>query len=86
VFVADVTAMREPYPLLAVNTATRERCLDDEDYAHEMRHGREYRLLPAGVGDVIGNVSLANMDFPEFAAWAKTAPSGYFRGAGADRT
>jgi hypothetical protein len=81
VFLADAATMRDPHPLLAVNTVTREQCVEDEQYEYEMKYGREFRLLPVGVYDVISNVTISNMDFPEFAAWARRSPSEIFPGS-----
>ena len=80
VFLADAVTMRAPHPLLAVNTVTREVCEDDYEFTYEMSHGREFRVLPAGVADVAVNLLIANTDFPDFAATASDDPDGHYRG------
>jgi hypothetical protein len=40
--------------------------------------GRTFRVIPSEMWDVENNLSLANMDFPEFAG--STGPDGIFRG------
>lgn len=82
VFVADATAMRAPYPLIAASTVTREDCEDDDEYAFEMEYGREFRVLPAGVAEVHANLFIANCDFPDLAAQAQE--DGYYRGLAAN--
>ncbi|GAA2540593.1 hypothetical protein GCM10010423_43390 [Streptomyces levis] len=65
VFLADATTLREPgHPLLAVD-------LSDEP-------GRTFRLPARWFPDVSANLSIANMDFAEFAD--ATDGSGAFRG------
>ncbi|MFE0475976.1 DUF6924 domain-containing protein [Streptomyces sp. NPDC058947] len=65
VFLADATTLREPgHPLLAVD-------LSDEP-------GRTFRLPARWFPDVSANLSIANMDFAEFAD--ATDGSGTFRG------
>lgn len=83
VFIADAATMRAPHPLVAANAVTREECEDDEEYAYEMSHGREFRVLPGGVADVYANLSIANSDFPDFAVQAQDDPDGYYRGLAA---
>lgn len=83
VFLADAVTMRPPHPLLAVNTVTRDMCEDDYEFAYEMSHGREFRVLPAGVADVAVNLLIANTDFPDFAATAADDPDGWYRGVAA---
>lgn len=70
VFLADAETMREPYPLLAVSTFTREEAEDDEEYAFEMEFGREFRLVPTAVSEMHVNLTIANMDFPDFSGSA----------------
>ncbi|GAA4460557.1 DUF6924 domain-containing protein [Phytohabitans houttuyneae] len=83
-FVADAATMRDPYPLIAVSTLTREACLDEEQFAEEMRFGREFRLTPAAVAEVHGNLAIANMGFDEFAEAAAGDPERIHRGFAAD--
>lgn len=83
VFLADAVTMLAPHPLLAVNTVTRADCEDDYEFAYEMSHGREFRVLPAGMSDVAVNLLIANTDFPDFAASAHTDPGGCYRGVAA---
>ncbi len=40
---------------------------------------REFRTVPAGVHDVHANLSIANMDFEEYAHQALADPEGVFR-------
>jgi uncharacterized protein DUF6924 len=82
VFVADAVAMAAPHPLLAANTVRAED-RDAEPYAHELRNGREFRALPAGVYDVSANLFVDNMDFPECAAVARRDPAGHHQGLAA---
>ncbi|MFC8538915.1 DUF6924 domain-containing protein [Streptomyces sp. NPDC057249] len=80
VFIADRVCMQaELHPLLAVTTLTREDCVDDEDYDRLTEYGREFRAAPAGVHQVYANLSIANLGFEEFAAWAQDDPEGVFR-------
>ena len=80
VFLADAATMLAPHPLLAVNTVTRDVCEDDYEFSYEMSHGREFRVLPAGVADVAVNLLIANTDFPDFASAAAADPDGWYRG------
>ncbi|GAA2439529.1 hypothetical protein GCM10010405_23590 [Streptomyces macrosporus] len=80
VFLADRTTMRaEPRALLAVTTLTREECVDDEDHERLIEFGRAFRTLPAGVHEVHANLSIGNLGFEEFAAWAHDDPEGIYR-------
>ena len=80
VFIADRVCMQaELHPLLAVTTLTREDCVDDEDYERLTECGREFRAVPAGVHEVYANLSIGNLGFEEFAAWAQDDPEGVFR-------
>ncbi|MFD8725539.1 DUF6924 domain-containing protein [Streptomyces sp. NPDC059629] len=80
VFLADRTTMRtEGHPLLAVTTLTREECLDDEDYEQLTEFGTEFRTTPAGVHDVHANLSIGNLGFEEYAAWAHDDAEGMYR-------
>ena len=45
-FVADAATMRDPHPLIAVSTLTREACLDEEQFEEEMRPLlRQHRIV-----------------------------------------
>ncbi|MEU3782795.1 hypothetical protein [Streptomyces sp900129855] len=80
VFLADRTTMQaESHALLAVTTLTREECVDDEDYEQLTEFGREFRTVPAGVHDVHANLSIGNLGFEEYAAWAHDDPEGTYR-------
>ncbi|WP_432106213.1 DUF6924 domain-containing protein [Streptomyces sp. bgisy091] len=80
VFIADRVCMQaELHPLLAVTTLTREDCVNDEDYEQLTEFGREFRAIPAGVHEVYANMSIGNLGFEEFAAWAQDDPEGVFR-------
>lgn len=80
VFIADSVTMEAPvHPLLAVTTLTREECVDDEDYAQLTEFGREFRAAPAGVHELHANLSIGNLGFEEYAAWAHDDPDGVLR-------
>ncbi len=80
VFLADRTTMQaESHALLAVTTLTREECVDDEDYEQLTEFGRDFRTVPAGVHDVHANLSIGNLGFEEYAAWAHDDPEGTYR-------
>ncbi|MEU9456248.1 hypothetical protein [Streptomyces sp. NPDC048277] len=80
VFLADRTTMQaESHALLAITTLTREDCVDDEDYEQLTEFGREFRTVPAGVHDVHANLSIGNLGFEEYAAWAHDDPEGIYR-------
>ncbi|MFB8440646.1 hypothetical protein ACFC7A_16540 [Streptomyces niveus] len=80
VFLADRTTMQaESHPLLAVTTLTQEECAGDEDYERLTEFGRDFRTIPAGVHDVHANLSIGNLGFEEYAAWAHDDPEGIYR-------
>ncbi|MFC8350086.1 DUF6924 domain-containing protein [Streptomyces sp. NPDC057280] len=80
VFLADRTTMQaKSHPLLAVTTLTRGECLDDEDYEQLTEFGGDFRVLPARLHEVHANLSIGNLGFEEFAAWAHDDPEGIFR-------
>ncbi|WP_369223005.1 hypothetical protein AB5J52_17910 [Streptomyces sp. R39] len=82
VFLADRTTMRtESHPLLAITTLTREECVDDEDYDQLTEFGTQFRTTPAGVHDVHANLSIGNLGFEEYAAWAQDDAEGIYRSA-----
>lgn len=80
VFLADRTTMRAgSHPLLAVTTLTREECVDDEDYEQLTEFGRDFRTTAARLHDVHANLSIGNLGFEEYAAWAHDDPDGIYR-------
>ncbi|MFJ9939983.1 DUF6924 domain-containing protein [Streptomyces erythrochromogenes] len=82
VFVADGVTMRSPHrALLALDLGAEEEDLDPEYYREllDSPPPREFRTVPAGVHDVHANLSIANMDFEEYAHEALTDPEGVFR-------
>ncbi|MET9589946.1 hypothetical protein ABZY45_03140 [Streptomyces sp. NPDC006516] len=80
VFLADRTTMRlESHALLAVTTLTLEDCVDAEDYGQLTEFGREFRVIPSAVHEVYANLSIGNLGFEEYAAWAHDDPEGIFR-------
>jgi hypothetical protein len=65
VFVVDAATLRDPeHPVLVVDL-----------YEHR---GRTFRVIPSSAWSVENNLSLANMDFGDFAESAD--PDGVFRG------
>ncbi|MGV9790065.1 DUF6924 domain-containing protein [Streptomyces sp. NPDC003435] len=80
VFLADHTTMHSgTQALLAVTTLTREDCPDDDDYATLTESGRAFRTTPAAVPDIHANLTLGNLGFEEYAAWAGEDPEGIYR-------
>ncbi|MGY1503415.1 DUF6924 domain-containing protein [Streptomyces sp. QTS52] len=83
VFVADRVTMESPHrALLALDIAGDE----DEDLDPlyyqvivDSPPPREFRTVPAGVHDVHANLSIANMDFAEFAEAASADPDRTYR-------
>ncbi|NUS95727.1 MAG: hypothetical protein HOQ36_25530 [Nocardia sp.] len=70
VFLADTVTLTEPeHPILAVDTGP-------EETGHEP--GRTVRIIPAEMWGIENNLSIANMDFQDFADAAD--PDGVFRG------
>ncbi|MFE1317365.1 DUF6924 domain-containing protein [Kitasatospora phosalacinea] len=86
VFLADRRTMRSPHlALLALDVAPDEDRPEDLDPAYyqdlidQLRAdppAREFRLAPAAVGTVHGNLLVANTDFDELARWAAESPDG----------
>lgn len=75
VFLADqVTMGSARQPLLAATTIPREEYERFEEYEGIREFGGEFRTTPAGVHEIHANLSIANMDFEEFAAAAHEAP------------
>ncbi|MGW4222783.1 DUF6924 domain-containing protein [Streptomyces bauhiniae] len=82
VFLADTTTMRSAPPtLLALTTLTRDDCEDDEDYARLTESGPSFRTTPTGIPDIHANLTLGNLGFEEYAAWAGESPDGVYRSA-----
>ncbi|MGA5319779.1 DUF6924 domain-containing protein [Streptomyces seoulensis] len=82
VFLADSTTMRsDPPALLALTTLTPEDCENDEDYTHLTDSGPTFRTTPPGIPDIHANLSLGNLGFEEYAAWAGESPDGVYRPA-----
>lgn len=80
VFLADRMTMRaENQALLAVTTLTREDCEADEDYEQLTEFGREFRTIPAAVHGIHANLSIGNLGFEEYGAWAQDDPEGVYR-------
>ncbi|WP_030842946.1 DUF6924 domain-containing protein [Streptomyces sp. NRRL F-4474] len=82
VFIADGVTMRSPHrALLALDLGPEEEDLDPEYYQElvDSRPPREFRTVPAGVHGVHANLSIANMDFEEFAHEALADPGGVLR-------
>ncbi|MFJ6661623.1 DUF6924 domain-containing protein [Streptomyces sp. NPDC091377] len=80
VFLADRTTMQAGcHALLAVTTLAREDCLDDENYEQLTEFGRDFRTVPAGVHDVHAKLSIGNLGFEEYAAWAHDDPEDVYR-------
>ncbi|MGW8884617.1 DUF6924 domain-containing protein [Streptomyces sp. NPDC055749] len=81
VFLADrVTMHSADHALLALDIAEEEDL--DPMYYQELidsRLPREFRTVPAGVHDVHANLSIANMDFAEFAEAAFADPDRIYR-------
>ncbi|MEV7521372.1 hypothetical protein [Streptomyces sp. NPDC091371] len=85
VFLADRVTMRSPHRALLALYAGSEDEEDDLDpeYYQELVENppaREFRTAPAGVHDVHANLSIANLDFEDYAAAAGEDPEGVFRG------
>jgi hypothetical protein len=75
VFIADEETMRHPqHPLLAVNLDDEPNFLDEEGSVF----GRQFRIVPRQASGVHVNLTLANMDYTDWAQTAKEAPDGVF--------
>lgn len=82
VFIADGVTMRSAHcSLLALDVGAEDEDLDPEYYQELINSPslREFRTVPAGVHCVHANLSLANMDFEEYAETAAADPEGVFR-------
>jgi Domain of unknown function (DUF6924) len=75
-FVADTRTIADPeHPILVVNN---EDPFDDDDPELTVPCGATFRVIPSHIVDPEANLSLANMDFVEFAD--ATDDDGVFRG------
>jgi hypothetical protein len=75
VFIADEETMRHPqHPLLAVNLDEEPNHLDEEGSVF----GRQFRIVPRQASAVHVNLTLANMDYTDWAGMAKESPDGVF--------
>ncbi|MFC9292776.1 DUF6924 domain-containing protein [Streptomyces sp. NPDC057011] len=83
VFLADRTTMHSALrPLLALTTAEPEDEDLDPVYYRELVDNpapREFRTIAAGVHNVHANLSIANLDFEDYAEAAAADPEGVFR-------
>lgn len=80
VFVADSVPMSSAHHgLLAVTTIPAEEYENFEEYEGIREFGREFRTAPARAHDIQANLSIANMDFEEYAAAAHEDPEKVFR-------
>ncbi|MYT68274.1 hypothetical protein GTY60_01070 [Streptomyces sp. SID8367] len=83
VFLADrITMQSAQRALLALDITEDEEEDLDPMYYQELIDSpppREFRTIPAGVHDVHGNLSIANMDFAEFAEAALADPDHIYR-------
>ncbi|MFV5996116.1 DUF6924 domain-containing protein [Streptomyces sp. NPDC056231] len=82
VFVADRVTMRSAdCALLACDVWSEDEDLDPMYYQEliDSPQPREFRTAPAAVHDVHANLSIANMDFEEFAEEASADPEGVLR-------
>ena len=78
VFIADTSAMRPEHALLAVRTWRPNADADTGE--PEEGTFRQFRLLPAAVGEMHINLAIANMDFEEFSWSAYEDPDRIHRG------
>jgi hypothetical protein len=70
--------MCEPHrALLAVKVRLADHEDDDEEELAEL--GLPFRAEPLAVYEIYANLSIANMDFEDFAAGARTDPEGVLR-------
>ncbi|MFC0541352.1 DUF6924 domain-containing protein [Kutzneria chonburiensis] len=75
VFIADEETMRHPlHPLLAVNLDDEPNYLDKE----ESVFGRQFRIVPRQASGLHVNLTLANMDYTDWADTAKNSADGVF--------
>ncbi|MEU9046986.1 MULTISPECIES: DUF6924 domain-containing protein [unclassified Kitasatospora] len=77
VYLADRVTMKDhEHTLLAVSVPTREEYASDEEFE---AHGGAVRTVPAGIGDIHANLSIANLDFADVVEAARIDPAGIFR-------
>ena len=80
VFLADATTMREPHhALLAVRVPHGEQDGDGDGPERWAALRLPFRTEPCVVHDIHANLSIANMDFEEYAAAAREDPEGVLR-------
>ncbi|MER5466965.1 hypothetical protein ABT010_41445 [Streptomyces sp. NPDC002668] len=81
VFLADRVTMQSAHRALLALDITEEEDLDPTYYQEliDSPPPREFRTVPAGVHDVHANLSIANMDFEEFAEAAFVEPDRIYR-------
>ncbi|WP_326769026.1 hypothetical protein OG978_34830 [Streptomyces sp. NBC_01591] len=81
VFLADRVTMQSAHRALLALDITEEEELDPVYYQEliDSRLPREFRTVPAGVHDVHANLSIANVDFAEFAEAAFADPDRIYR-------
>ncbi|MFI5649040.1 DUF6924 domain-containing protein [Kitasatospora sp. NPDC051705] len=89
VYLADGVAMEDhEHTLLVVSVPTREEHASDEEYTSDEEHasdeefeadGGTVRTVPAGIGDIHANLSIANLAFADIVEAARNDPSGIFR-------
>jgi hypothetical protein len=76
-FLVDTQTLTHPdRPILVVNTGDDREILEDED--EEPQYGATFRVVPAEMWNVENNLSLANMNWEEFAD--SVDDDGVFRG------
>lgn len=77
VYLADhLTMDGRDHALLAVAVLTREECESDEEFE---AYSGAVRTVPAGIGEIHANLSIANLDFADVVAAAQADPAGIFR-------
>lgn len=82
VFVADSSTMQSAqHPLLALNISDEDKDLDPMYYQEliDSPPAQEFRTAPGAVHDVHANLSLANLDFDDFAEAALADSEGILR-------
>ncbi|MDX3235363.1 hypothetical protein PV392_06645 [Streptomyces sp. ME03-5709C] len=82
VFVADESSMcTAHHALLAVNLDDEENFLDTEyDAEHGTVFGRRFRIVPNEASGMHVNLTLANMDYEDWAETASRSADGVFHG------
>lgn len=82
VFIADGATMQSAHhALLALNLSIEDEDLDPMYYQEliDSPPACDFRTTPAAVHDVHANLSLANLDFDDYAEAAATDPEGVLR-------